>query len=232
LTVFIIYFLPLLTVFIIDFLPLLTVFHYWLFFTSDCFPLLDFFYFWLFSTFDCFPLSNVFHYWLISTIDCFPFLFRLLPSDGTVDSEGVQLGGKRAALNYVHRIRNAIKTDEKERRIWAVIYSDIIVISELLNVTFCLRSTAKLWADVLGITFWIVENLIGGKSLKNYYELSFISFYIFPLVLGHSNVYGESCPKRPFFKHNNLTFYLRVFTCAYNLASEFMNNLHANRIRL
>ena len=32
---------------------------------------------------------------------------RLLPEDATVDEDGVQLGGKRAAILYAHRLREA-----------------------------------------------------------------------------------------------------------------------------
>ena len=35
-------------------------------------------------------------------LDVFFFL-RLLPEDATVDEDGVQLGGKRAAIQYAHR---------------------------------------------------------------------------------------------------------------------------------
>ena len=37
-----------------------------------------------------------------SILDVFFFL-RLLPEDATVDEDGVQLGGKRAAIQYAHR---------------------------------------------------------------------------------------------------------------------------------
>ena len=34
-------------------------------------------------------------------------IFRLMPEDATVDEDGVQLGGKRAAILYAHRLRQA-----------------------------------------------------------------------------------------------------------------------------
>ena len=35
------------------------------------------------------------------------FLSRLAPEEATVDEDGVQLGGKRAAILYAHRLREA-----------------------------------------------------------------------------------------------------------------------------
>ena len=37
----------------------------------------------------------------------FSSVFRLMPEDATVDEDGVQLGGKRAAILYAHRLRQA-----------------------------------------------------------------------------------------------------------------------------
>ena len=34
-------------------------------------------------------------------------VFRLMPEEATVDEDGVQLGGKRAAILYAHRLRQA-----------------------------------------------------------------------------------------------------------------------------
>ena len=37
----------------------------------------------------------------------FSSVFRLMPEEATVDEDGVQLGGKRAAILYAHRLRQA-----------------------------------------------------------------------------------------------------------------------------
>ena len=37
----------------------------------------------------------------------FSSVFRLMPEEATVDEDGVQLGGKRAAILYAHRLRRA-----------------------------------------------------------------------------------------------------------------------------